>query len=239
MVIEIKNRWNGDVIFSHECENNTISMTVKKALNSYANLSGANLSYANLSRANLSDADLSDANLSRADLSDADLSRADLYRADLSRADLSDANLSRANLSDANLSRANLSRADLSDADLSRADLSRADLSRADLSRANLSAIKNDLWSVLLQQKEEVLGLKNTLKLGNIDGSVYDGDCCCLIGTIGKVANCNYKNLKVQPNPNRPIERWFLAIKKGDNPENSQVAKITLEWIEEFETLIK
>ena len=209
MVIEIKNRWNGDVIFSHECENNTISMTVKKALNSYANLSGANLS----------DVDLSDV--------------------DLSGANLSYANLSGANLSYANLSRADLYDADLSDANLSRANLSRADLSGADLSRANLSAIKNDLWSVLLQQKEEVLGLKNTLKLGNIDGSVYDGDCCCLIGTIGKVANCNYKNLKVQPNPNRPIERWFLAIKKGDNPENSQVAKITLEWIEEFETLIK
>jgi uncharacterized protein YjbI with pentapeptide repeats len=219
MVIEIKNRWNGDVIFSHECENNTISMTVKKALNSYANLSGANLSDVDLSGANLSGVDLSGANLSGVDLSGA--------------------NLSYANLSGAKLSGANLSYANLSRADLSGVDLSGADLSRADLSRANLSAIKNDLWSVLLQQKEEVLGLKNTLKLGNIDGSVYDGDCCCLIGTIGKVANCNYKNLKVQPNPNRPIERWFLAIKKGDNPENSQVAKITLEWIEEFETLIK
>jgi len=81
--IEIKSRWDGSVLFSHECEDNTVEITVSEAVKS---------------RANLSDADLSDADLSDADLSGADLSRANLSRANLSRADLSRADLSRANL---------------------------------------------------------------------------------------------------------------------------------------------
>jgi uncharacterized protein YjbI with pentapeptide repeats len=104
-----------------------------------ANLYGANLSGANLSGANLYGADLSGANLSGANLSGANLSGADLSGANLYGADLSGANLSGANLSGANLYRANLSGANLYGADLSRANLSGANLYGADLSRANLS----------------------------------------------------------------------------------------------------
>ncbi len=43
--------------------------------------------------------------------------------------------------------------------------------------------------------------------------------------------------LKIR-NSSRPIERFFLAIKIGDNPENSQFCKLVMEWIEEFEILI-
>jgi hypothetical protein len=98
MKFEIKNRFTGEIIFSHESEENSFSLTVKLAIEQKINLSRANLSRANLSRADLSDANLSDANLSRANLSDADLSDADLSRANLSRANLSRANLSRADL---------------------------------------------------------------------------------------------------------------------------------------------
>jgi len=41
--IEIKNRHSGAVLFSHECEDNTIMITVKTALAGDANLTGANL----------------------------------------------------------------------------------------------------------------------------------------------------------------------------------------------------
>ena len=57
MKIEIKNRYNGTVIFSNEEENNTISKTLNKYIdselkkgNSYADLSGADLRSANLSK---------------------------------------------------------------------------------------------------------------------------------------------------------------------------------------------
>ena len=113
MKIEIKNRFTGDVIFTHECENNTIKITVEEAVKSDANLWNADLRNANLSDADLWNADLwnanlSDANLRNADLSDANLSDADLRNANLSDADLWNANLWNANLSDANLSDANL-----------------------------------------------------------------------------------------------------------------------------------
>ena len=121
MKIEIKNRYSGEVLFSYECDNNTLRKTIIQAIQSNADLRNADLrnadlSDANLSDANLSDANLSDANLRNADLSDANLSDANLRNANLWNADLSDANLWNANLSDANLWNANLRNADLSDA---------------------------------------------------------------------------------------------------------------------------
>jgi len=64
MKIEIKDRFNGKVIFSVECE--SVLKCLEKAILEDANLSDADLSRANLSRANLSRANLSGANLSRA-----------------------------------------------------------------------------------------------------------------------------------------------------------------------------
>jgi uncharacterized protein YjbI with pentapeptide repeats len=212
---------------------------LRRANLSGANLSGANLSDADLSGADLRRADLSDANLSGANLSDADLSGADLRRADLSDAGLSGANLRRADLSGANLSDADLSGADLSDANLRRADLSGANLSGANLSGANLSSIRNDFFEILLNAKKEVPGLKQALIDGKINGTTYSGECACLVGTIANVRGCQYKKLEgISPDSSRPAEAWFLNITKGTTPENSEVAKITLGWIDEFLTLI-
>jgi len=141
--IEIKNRFTGTVIFSHEAAKNTVALTLTAAIAAGANLSRANLYGANLSRANLYGANLSGANLSGANLSGANLSGANLSGADLSCANLYGANLSRANLYGANLYGANLSGANLYGANLSRANLYGADLSGADLSGANLKEVNN------------------------------------------------------------------------------------------------
>ena len=122
MKFEIRSRWDSTLLFT--CEAASLGLAVVAAVQSGANLSGADLFRANLSRA-----DLSGANLSKADLSGANLSRADLSRANLSKADLSGANLSRA--------------------DLFRADLSGAELSRADLSGALNSELANAQTSIL------------------------------------------------------------------------------------------
>ena len=61
--IEIKSVL-GNVLFTHECINNTIAKTVEEAVKSSANLSSANLSYANLRSANLRFANLRSADLS-------------------------------------------------------------------------------------------------------------------------------------------------------------------------------
>ena len=170
------------------------------------------------------------ANLTRADLSEADLTRADLSEADLTRADLSRANLSRANLS-----RANLYRADLTRADLSRADLYRADLTRADLSRADLAPIRDDFWAVLASAPKEVEGLRKALIDGRVDGSTYEGECACLVGTIANLRNDDYRELgALKPNSARPIERFFMNISKGDLPETNQACSLAVQWTDEF-----
>ena len=105
--VKIVSRWNSErVLF--ECEvpdgiESGLAMrhALEKAVESGANLSGANLSDACLSGANLSDAYLRDAYLSGANLSGANLRDANLSDAYLSGAYLRDANLSGANLSGA------------------------------------------------------------------------------------------------------------------------------------------
>ena len=53
MKIQIKNRYDGSIIFEHESENNTIKNTLIQGIKENANLYGANLYGANLVRANL------------------------------------------------------------------------------------------------------------------------------------------------------------------------------------------
>ena len=102
MKIQIKNRFNGDILF--ECDSENIGEAVALAIKAKACLRSADLRYADLSSANLRSANLHSADLSYADLSSADLSSADLSSANLSSADLRYADLSYADLSSANLS---------------------------------------------------------------------------------------------------------------------------------------
>jgi Pentapeptide repeats (8 copies) len=160
---------------------------------------------------------------------------ANLRGANLRDANLGDADLGGANLRDANLGGANLRDADLGDADLGGADLRDADLRDADLRGANLQPIRDDLWAVLSASPREVEFLRNALIAGKVDGSTYDGECACLVGTIAHGAGLPYNSLPVlKPNCYRPIERFFMGINKGDTPENSQVSKLALEWTEQW-----
>ena len=105
--IEIKDIF-GNVLFVHECENNSIKKTIEEAVMQDISLCMANLRDANLSDANLRDANLRDANLRDANLRDANLRDANLRDANLRDANLRDANLYCANLCGANLYGANL-----------------------------------------------------------------------------------------------------------------------------------
>jgi len=147
MLIEIKSRWGGSVLFKGEF--GSLKLCVEAAAGS-----GANLSRANLFGANLSGADLSRANLFGANLFGANLSRANLSRANLFGADLSGADLFGADLSGANLFGANLSGADLSGANLFGADLSGANLSGADkIKMSNTTTIETgETWKEYLEQ---------------------------------------------------------------------------------------
>ena len=75
-VIEIKSRWNGEVLYSGE--HASLKEAVEAAVKARANLARANLAGAYLAGANLTDADLTDAYLAGACLVGADLVGADL-----------------------------------------------------------------------------------------------------------------------------------------------------------------
>jgi len=102
--IEIKHKFTNEVLFSHECENNTIKITLELAVKSSSNLSysdlrGSDLRGSDLSGSNLSNSNLSNSNLSYSDLRGSDLSNSDLRRSNLRGSDLSGSNLSNSNLS--------------------------------------------------------------------------------------------------------------------------------------------
>jgi len=156
-------------------------------------------------------------------------------KADLRGADLSRADLSGADLSGADLSWADLSGADLSGANLSGADLRGADLRWANLREADLSDTRDDLREVLAASPAEVPGLLAALRDGRIDGSVYSGECACLVGTLANLRGCSYMAIPgLTPDADRPAERWFLAITPGRTPDNDPVAAITEGWIAEW-----
>lgn len=258
MKFEIKNRYTGSVIFSCDlsdevsCQSDgmRLGFAVRAALESDAelrdaNLRGAYLPYAELYGADLCGADLRDAYLYYADLSGAILRSANLCGANLRGAILRSADLRGADLRGADLRYAYLRYAYLPYADLRGTDLSRAilrsanlrgaDLRDADLSGADLTPIRDDFWAVLSAAPKEVEGLRRALIEGRVDGSTYRGECACLVGTIANLRGEHYQSLRrITPDADRPIERFFMGIVRGDTPETNQAACIVLGWLDEW-----
>ena len=98
MKIEIKQRFTGAVLYSHECKDNTVAKTLRAAIKA-----GADLRWTNLRDADLSGSDLHEADLCYSDLRGCDLSYSDLGNSDLRNANLRDANLYEASLRGADL----------------------------------------------------------------------------------------------------------------------------------------
>jgi len=246
--IQITSWLNGSVLFEYESVDNTIAKTLEKAVSKDADLRYANLSYANLSSANLSYADLRYANLRYANLSYANLRYADLRYANLSSANLSYADLRYADLRYANLSYANLRYANLSSANLSSANLSYANLRSANLRSAltlmgcalrgcklkNLppqfiNICSRDMLFIFNHLKKELPGLRKALVEGRVDGSQYEGECACLIGTLANLDGGLTEVCSAIPyyekDAANPGETWFLAISEGDTPKNNEFSK--------------
>jgi hypothetical protein len=196
-------------------------------------------------RADLQGADLEDADLQGADLQGANLQRANLQGANLEDADLQGANLQGANLQGADLQGANLEDADLQGADLQGADLQGANLQRANLQGANLQGanlqgadlqpIRREAYLVALAYREEAPGLIRALEEGRVDGTVYEGSCSCLCGTIANLREGELANGERLPiaQSSSPIEMFVLGIRKGDTPATSQQSALLVGWLRE------
>ena len=178
MKIEIKNRFNGSIVFSIEAKSLRLGLEI--AVGQEVNLHSADLRSANLHSANLRSANLSYANLSYADLHSADLHSANLSYADLHSADLSSANLHSANLHSADLSSANLRSANLSYANLSYADLHSADLHSA-------KGINKHSCTPLLILKEQTGNIRAYKLVNNESEGIYRGGIKYVIGKTVKV----------------------------------------------------
>ena len=168
----------------------------------------------------------------------ANLARANLADANLARAYLADAYLADANLAGAYLADANLAGANLADANLAGANLADANLARADLYDEQLRPFKADLWTELTETRAhaEVPGLIQALREGRVDGSKYEGECCCLVGTLANIRGVSFQEFN--PNSDRPSERWFMMIRQGDKAGDKSgggyAAQKAVEWCLEY-----
>lgn len=135
-------------------------------------------------------------------------------------------------------------------ADLSGADLRVANLSGANLSDANLrghdektlpiqyiNLCSRDMLFVFQRLKHELPYLREKLIEGKVNGSQYEGECACLIGSLGKgKMDCVRKVVSAIPyydmGTHNYGEQWFLAIKEGDTPKNSFFVKHAVKLID-------
>jgi hypothetical protein len=227
--LKIKNRFNDNLICEEALEN--IKQLAEK---NKVNLWGADLRGADLGEANLRGADLREANLRGADLRRADLRGANLWGADLREANLRGADLGEANLRGADLGEANLWGANLRGADLREADLWGAE----NIPDFYINNCKRDILSIFNYLPNEVKGLREKIIKGQIDGSQYEGDCCCLIGSLGnESAVCSIPYY--EKGLHNFGEQLFSQIREGDTPETNQFSKIALELCDEFINKIK
>jgi uncharacterized protein YjbI with pentapeptide repeats len=233
--------------------------SVERAVRAGKNLKGLDLFGVNFSGAKLSGAKLADVDFSGADMSDCDLSCAKLSwtsfaGVNLSRANFSGADLIMVNMKNANLQGGNFSGVSLAGVDLRCAELSYTNLAEASFAGVNLTGacmrgaifggtnlkdayldlILEDFYAVLVHAKDEAAGLLQALKDGRIDGSLYEGECACLVGTIANLRGKRYTTLgrALRPDSFRPAERWFTGISEGDMPTSNPVSEITVEWAE-------
>jgi len=94
---------------------------------------------------------------------------------------------------------------DLYRASLYRASLYRASLDGASLDGASLDPIRADVWDICSAAPAEVFALLGVLRAGNFDGSHYEGECACLVGSIANARHCDYKYIAgLKPNSDRP-----------------------------------
>ena len=162
--------------------------------------------------------------------------------------DLSGVDLTGAYLSRVNLEGANLSGADLKGADFWRADLTRANLKGATLPSSWMEECSKDILSILRSEalNGEVAFLKKALEEGRVDGSIYDEDCACLIGTLANAGDENVydfcNRIDRAMDSFSPAEQFFMLSKPGDdisNPCGKKALELCDKVLKEKENLSK
>jgi hypothetical protein len=77
----------------------------------------------------------------------------------------------------------------------------------------------------------EIPALLEAMRRGRIDGTTYNGECRCLVGTIAAARRVDPKEIGTRPWLLE--ERWFLQFRPGMTPGNSWAMRVTYQWIED------
>jgi Pentapeptide repeats (8 copies) len=95
---------------------------------------------------------------------------------------------------------------------------------------------RNDFRQIISTAHAEIPALIAALRAGKVAGSTYSGHCACLVGTIANARGVDAHTLHTDSN--RPAERWFLMISKGDTPGDNSPGAIAagkaIEWALEY-----
>ena len=90
----------------------------------------------------------------------------------------------------------------------------------------------------LTQAQAEIPALIAALREGRVDGSQYEGECACLVGTIANARGAYYRDAFPDSSASHPAEQWFTMIKKGDKAGDDSgggfAAAKAVEWALEY-----
>jgi hypothetical protein len=93
---------------------------------------------------------------------------------------------------------------------------------------------RDDLYSVLDLRPNEVVGLRAEMVAGRVNGSVYQGECACLLGTLSRCAGVSVDSIGIPLDPDRPAEALFAPIRPGMTPENCPLVAVIVGWIDQW-----
>ena len=113
---------------------------------------------------------------------------------------------------------------------------------RCNWSKARRAEARQDIRKILALAPSEVVGVRDALVADKINGNLYEGECCCLVGTIAKLrgisvqTQCWFYPLEraIRADPERPAEQFFASIREDETPETNGYAKLALSWIDEW-----
>ena len=265
--IDIKTIW-GSVFFSYEKEDNNIKDTVREMLKEYTgklieyvDLSGMDLSGVDFTDSSFTRSSFTDSSFTRSSFTDSSFTRSSFTDSSFTRSSFTDSSFTdssftrssftRSSFTDSSFTRSSFTRSSFTDSSFTRSSFTDSSFTRSRFDNDTIKNIReagqlkmfndyrNDLWAILLYAQNEIPALIVALNSGNVDGSTYSGSCACLVGTIANARHCDYESLiTIKPDSNRPAEQWFMQINSGDTPDKSEVAKLTIEWVEEFAAMI-
>ena len=110
------------------------------------------------------------------------------------------------------------------------------DANLRNIPQSYINQCSRDMLFIFQHLKKELPFLREKLVKGEVDGTQYDGECACLIGSLGNADDGVENVCKTIPYYDKGLhnfgEQWFWQIHKGDTPKNNEFAKHALLLID-------